>query len=117
MILRKSLLDLRLRPSHHGRNGAPRPAAHQAGMNPPFIATGLDCGHLGISDDHQNFLNTLAPVNGATMAVNIPFLVISGPAKPPRQQHELGHLITKEREFHLQRMTQKRRFASLVERD
>ena len=62
-------------------------------------------------------VNTLVPVNGATIAVNIPFLVISGPAKPPRQQHELGHLITKEREFHLQRMTQKRRFASLVERD
>ena len=48
--------------------------------------------------------------------LNIPFPVISGPAEPPQQQYELGHLITKEREFHLQRITQKRPFVSLVER-
>ena len=94
------------------------PAAHQAGMNLNAIyrhGLGLwpswDIRYPSELSQH--------PRSGerATVAVNIPFLVISGPAKPPRQQHELGHLITKEREFHLQRMTQKRRFASLVERD
>ena len=94
------------------------PAAHQAGMNLNAIyrhGLGLwpswDIRYPSELSQH--------PRSGerAAIAVNIPFLVISGPAKPPRQQHELGHLITKEREFHLQRMTQKRRFASLVERD
>ena len=76
----------------------------------------MDYGHPGISDTTQNFHNTLVSVNRATIALNIPFPVISGPAKPPHQQYELGHLITKEREFHLQRMAQKRPFASLVAR-
>ena len=94
------------------------PAAHQAGINLelPFIATDLDYGHPRISDTPQNCRSTLVSVNRATIALNIPFPVTSGPAKPPHQQYELGHLITKEREFHLQRMTQKRPFASLVER-
>ena len=82
----------------------------------PFIATVLDYGHPGISDTTQNCRNTLYSVNRATIALNIPFPVISGPEKPPHQQYELGRLIAKEREFHQQRMTQKGPFASLVER-